>query len=110
MPYSRNLPKLNVFFIQYIFLSLLILNGCGHKEPALEHKEQKPENLKKAIESPLPLLMIANIYYAEMGKWPDSIDDLEKLKDNPVSDIDWASFKDNIVFERELTRDSYLLF
>jgi hypothetical protein len=100
MLYYKELSKSKLYCIIYLILSLIIFNGCGHKEPALEHKEQKPDDLKKAIESPLTLLVIANIYYAQMGKWPDSIDDLEKIKDNPFSDIDWSRLKGNIVFEK----------
>ena len=100
MSYYRNLSNLNLCVISFVFLSFFIQNGCGHKEPVLGKKEQKSDDLKKSMENPLSFVILAEIYYAEMGRWPDSINDFEKLNENPVSDIDWTNFNDSIVFEK----------
>jgi hypothetical protein len=99
MPCYENASGLKFFFILSV-LPLLILFGCKYEDFVSEQKVNKLEDIDKAIEGPLFLMILAQIHYAEMGRWPDSVYELENYKNKYFSDINWESLHDNIIFEK----------
>jgi hypothetical protein len=90
---------LKIFFVISI-ISLLIVFGCRCEETVSEQKVNKPEDIDRAIESPIFVMVLAQIYYAEMGRWPDSVYDLKNYNSKYFSDINWSILHDNIIFEK----------